>query len=116
MSELLRQVDAYHVVFAGVMVMLMVIGLRRYTLSDRISVDVEKLLGVVGECHVELLVSRSWRRYVGLVTYDDEGGRLRCCISGRDARRLAEMLRIAALPGRNLAHARFRRRRAHRVS
>ena len=99
--------------FAAFAILALVILVRNGLAARRFGVEVERELGEAGGLYVEVLRDARWRRYVGVVAFDEDG-KLRCCLQGRAARELAEMLRTAALPGRNLADARFRRRRAHR--
>ena len=86
---------------------------RRMTISERISVSLLRDVGGVEGCFVEVLADARGRGYVGVAVNNDES-LVRCCITGRQALQLAEMLRLAALPGRNLAQARFHKRRPHR--
>jgi hypothetical protein len=98
MSELMAHDDAVHVVMAIIVAIGIAIAIRLLTMQ-RGSLEVVSTLDGIPDLAVELLVDRRGRQHVGFAVESSEGrGKIRCCLSGPDARRLARMLRLAALP------------------
>ena len=101
--------------FVGVLAM-------RFAYRRRVvEVEREKPMGSYGEVEVELASSRGGRRFVvlGYEVTDTRTHAVReieVLLGSAGARQLAEMLEVAAAPGRTLAEARAAARRGQRVA
>lgn len=76
--------------------------------------EIEQEYGDVAGLYVQVVRDAAGRRFVAFGMRRDPD-RERYTLDDRQAVELAQLLRLAALPGKNLAQARYKRRQANRM-